>query len=1779
MALTLLGVDIDYAQLGAIQLGAIDPTGAQLGAIQLGAIQLGAIQLGAIGANAATIGNTQLGAIQLGAIQLGAITLDATQLGAIGGKSGLVAAFCNSGLDCSELGLDPAGPFVGDELDDYSLLALGAMGADLLSTQLGAIQLGAIQLGAIGSLENTQLGAIQLGAIQLGAIAPADTQLGAIQLGAIQLGAIQLGAIDWAQPEFAQLGAIQLGAIQLGAIEPGATDLTATQLGAIQLGAIGDPTLIADCGSLAGGCEANGSMTLFELDQVGVLLLSATLADVGGALEDIPLDVLADQGFDIVALVGTATLLDLLPETTISQLPPTMTLGQLAELWVGISLFELLMALLDPAELSWEDVDPDSLAADTAVPSDWFVGFSMAGEPGFVPGAEFPFTAEVSVALPDGVVYVAGSAGVHLNPGPLPLGAPLPLPEPEIDGNTLRWILNGIELNDRSVVALALATATNADTSTQVAATVNTLGFTATDSLPTLIADLEPNDTFGTATEISGDVVVIGRADSATDVDIFKLEVPAGGSIEAYLNPGAGTDLDLVLFEPGQTVSGELRGPAEAVVIGSLDPTVGIDPTEQDQGSLSDIANTDLAPVFKASLHRGDAKESIVTPPLRNGGTFYLQTTVYNGELTDDTWVERIRIIDPPVLSQCAPRPLAHSGAPVGAAPTIPAGVETLYLMNTELFSNTYGDTETGAVLAAIDDINGVPGAPLGVVIPVESDATVALAYSSWLSEEGNCSVDAANSVAVAVANLLDSYRGDYPSVSSAVIIGGDDQIPFFRVEDNGVVANEREYRTTFTGNNPLVASLSAGMVLTDAPYTDANPLYVPAGDREVFVSQLPLGRLVEEPIEIVASLEQYVFSGGALDTAVPAGSPAPTAEVFGYDFLADSTTTIAALLTGQGFTVGGEISETWTRQQLSDAMDSGPAIVDSNAHYDHEGALPAAGNLTSDFSDLYTVGDLKDVLDIDGRTLYSGTLIYTMGCHAGLNAPGAYLSVGDADYDWAQALLGRQAVYVANTGFGYGDSDIEAYSEELMALLTEQFATNDTIGEAWMSAQQIFASQTPNWSPYHDKSLMEATLYGLPFYRLHDGVSDPAPVIPKTETIPVGSDGLEKSDSTIVATALIVDGAGGPGTTDRFLVADDVLAVPFRPLQPLEYKNITASNPGLRATGAIIEGGTTTDLPDFDVLYARPILYDEDAEPEYETFGGFPNSLQAVASYELAGLREDRLMLARGRYFPSTNTQQVWDTMDVTVYYAPVSTVDITPPQISRVAALDKGADGIDFSVDASDVSGVVRVLVLYKSAAGTEWTPLELALLNGEWVGHIGALAGAENLDFWVQVLGGDGQVTSSTNKRVFHNPQPPAPPGIQVTGTLGNNGIYTTMVQATLTGPPNAPGVPLEYSIDGEAYTSYSPEESIVLLANGQREIVARPVGVAVSEATLSFEIDTTPPLVIVEFPVAPSIAEHGGLRLQYFCLDVESDIAKCEGTVVNGAALDTSVLGNHEAQVTATDRAGNTTSVAVPYEVQEVAPDLTLDASVQLVGVNTVVPFTGTYAGDDEHQITWTFGDGTTLVQPTLDSDGLVAASHEYTASGVYPVTLTVLHAPGLVQSTVLKYIVVYDPSEGFVTGGGWFDSPQGAYTPDDLTDAEIVGVAEFGFVSKYKKGANVPTGNTTFEFAAGNIEFYSTSYEHLVVTGNKAQYKGVGIVEGQGEFKFRLTVRDADINTDDSFDTDAFRIQIWKTVLVDGAPTDWVLYDNGLGVDPSTYGGTTELGGGSIKIHVPKKGAK
>jgi hypothetical protein len=211
--------------------------------------------------------------------------------------------------------------------------------------------------------------------------------------------------------------------------------------------------------------------------------------------------------------------------------------------------------------------------------------------------------------------------------------------------------------------------------------------------------------------------------------------------------------------------------------------------------------------------------------------------------------------------------------------------------------------------------------------------------------------------------------------------------------------------------------------------------------------------------------------------------------------------------------------------------------------------------------------------------------------------------------------------------------------------------------------------------------------------------------------------------------------------------------------------------------------------------------------------------------------------------------------------------------------------------------------------------------------------------------------------------------------------------------------------------------------------------------------------------------------------------------------------------------------------------------------------------------DTHTAVWDWGDGNTSAGTVTETNGAgtVTGDHAYTTPGVYTVQVTVQDEFGNSDTEIFQYVVVYDPNGGFVTGGGWINSPAGAYT----ADPSLTGKASFGFVSKYQKGTTVPVGNTQFQFHATSFNFSSTSYEWLVIAGAKAQYKGSGTINGGGDYGFMLTAIDGQVNGGGG--VDKFRIKVWDKIS--GA----VIYDNQMG-GADTDNPTTVLGGGSIVVH-------
>ncbi len=261
-----------------------------------------------------------------------------------------------------------------------------------------------------------------------------------------------------------------------------------------------------------------------------------------------------------------------------------------------------------------------------------------------------------------------------------------------------------------------------------------------------------------------------------------------------------------------------------------------------------------------------------------------------------------------------------------------------------------------------------------------------------------------------------------------------------------------------------------------------------------------------------------------------------------------------------------------------------------------------------------------------------------------------------------------------------------------------------------------------------------------------------------------------------------------------------------------------------------------------------------------------------------------------------------------------------------------------------------------------------------------------------------------------------------------------------------------------------------------------------------------------------------------------------------------------------------RSSDHDSVVIGLDLVNYPPELgtvSVSSSLALVGtsINSSVAFTDPDKLDT-HTATWDWGDGSTSSGNVTESNGsgTITNSHVYSTPGVYSVSVTVDDGYGNTDTASYDYVVVYDPNGGFVTGGGWINSPAGAY----LDDPTAVGKGKFGFVAKYVKNG-VLKSEAEFELEANDFHFHSDNAQWLTLNGSNARFQGTGTVEeSTHRYGFLITVIDGQAVGGGG--VDKFRLRIW-----DMDNGNAIVYDNQLGA-PVTASPTMPIGKGNIVIH-------
>jgi CSLREA domain-containing protein len=1506
-------------------------------------------------------------------------------------------------------------PITESALNSTALNSTPINSVALNSTALNSVALNSTALNST-ALNSTVLNSVALNSTALNSTALNSTVLNSVALNSTALNSTALNStvLNSVALNSTALNSTALNSTALNSVALNSTVLNSTALNSVPAATL---ATILDCSSV--DCSATSPLTFGDItpDQV---LAGATYADLllavfnnGGLTGETYASILgdlADQNLlgstTYAAVLGELLDLGLLPVVTYAEIITQLALAdlldftnygevlaQLVELGLlgtetlaqiyaellgppdllagaNLSLADVFEGLIAGVDLSWQDLDLGVANLQSLDAGGGAVVYTTAFTVTDGSGAE---SVTVVITLPMGFL---------LDPDPanrpqlaVPGAAPAVAEPDNVDGQELTWNLSGIPDGTTTLTIPALASVQLGPGAASATVVAAGLGSAAAAQNITVQEVFEPNDTFADATAAIADTIYLTHLSSSTDRDLFKLSgLPVGTEITGVLG-NLDADYDLVLYQPLPTL---LRGLPErsvpAVDDEGLDILGVVESSAEGVGDV-DLLDLDLGggpepelAVHTISAHRGTRSERIATAATRVAGDYYFHVTGYNGAASSLPYSFRIKVRLPGGLPPCN-TPALTGGTP-GASSPVPAGVNTLFLVNRQRLEAAYGTTAADAVMTAVGNVAGA--AELGVrgaIIAVDdpANAAVAGAYSTW--NAAPCSVDAANRVASAIADLVDQHRSAYPSIENVVIVGADEQIPQFRVPDEVYLSNEHTYASEVGDlSDPLGAALDASMLFTDDPYGDPTPLE--ANGRHIFITEVALGRLVERPADIVQSLDNFTTYNGLLD-------PATTSSAFitGYDFLLDGALAVSDELddTVPPRPTSGLITDVWNNSDLLASWLTGDHTITSvNAHFDHNRLQPA--------SESSGLGSVADVIASGPDTLRRA-IVFSMGCHSGLSvsdiqiggatsppAPGP----GDPQRDWVQTFAEQGAVYAANTGYGYGDTEAVALSELLMTHFADNLNGSMTVGQALQFAKHRYAAGALLYGSFDDKVLMEATFYGLPFY----AIGADAPPVPPPDPLPTGTDGATGltvgsfSDTLVPGTDLTINST--PRGT-YYSVDGKTQVTPLRPIQP--RVEIDATQPG----GLVAHGAMITDLQSFDQttdpiapgLPFDPVIsiatVDLSAhEPEPGVIGSFPSSLLAINRFQTkAGLR-DSLVLVPGQ-FRSTGldvgVQRLFTQLSGLVFYSGPTETDFAPPIIHSVAGTGVPG-GITFDVEVTDsANGVGRVYVLFKGPASPTWTGLDLAPAEaGRWSGTATGASGLN--DYFVQAVDLAGNVAVSSNKADLFTTAGAPPPStiIEVFGPKNGDwfdGVATVRLLLD-------PGIAATINIDGDGFVPYTGETDV--FGDGAHQVIVLTSDGRLQAAT--FLIDGGAP--IVSSPIQGATFFAGQVvPYAYTCTDAGSGVASCSGPLV-GTTFVATASGSFD--VVATDNVGKVTQQEISYTVVANPPIAIINEDEGTVDEGSTLSFTASVANATSPSYQWAvlFNGGlvTTDTDPTL-----------------------------------------------------------------------------------------------------------------------------------------------------------------------------------------------------------------
>lgn len=728
----------------------------------------------------------------------------------------------------------------------------------------------------------------------------------------------------------------------------------------------------------------------------------------------------------------------------------------------------------------------------------------------------------------------------------------------------------------------------------------------------------------------------------------------------------------------------------------------------------------------------GTSSQVAYTPA--GSGTIFADVHQYNPSYmgAGTEYDVRVRIGIP------TPTPTATATATQTATATPnPSDVRTLILINRIRLAQLYSENEADQVLNKLNQLAQAPQVR-GEIIRLDNNAQVSTAYTAWINDQGN--IEKANQVAAAIRDVIMTYLQQRAGIEYLVLVGDDRALPMRRIQDNTPQCSEMSYKNIDV-NNPTGAAIKGNYFLTDDYFSDREPTV--ANGRELFIPDLATGRLIESPSEMITQIDAFLAKPVTIVNKIL---------TTGYDFVQDVATEDCADW-GADFNASmtncSLIGDTWTGAafRLLQLNPASPFLVQSisghAAHY-AEGAPDKNSILAPEI--------MTTTMDM------SGGLIYTVGCHGGLNVPP---NNPVSPIDLAQAFVSKGANYIGNTGYGWGMRNSIGLSEKVIRLFTRALlaGSSSRMGKALATAKALYFQQDQDFSAYDEKVMQQLVFYGLPMYELDTGavLGDPGndfPGVDFTSQLPTGQLG----DVTVQTGLVSIDFSNAQNlalseTTegDYYSLNGSVHIVPGEPIQPLHFGNVTV--PQLPARGVLLLNATYEGQGTFDPVIVMPMNeYYTNTTGITPTFGLYPAVPASIQEYN----GTSSLVTQLGQFDAATKDLFLLQNMQVELYYSTDS--DELAPETTVVDGVTpQDSNRVEVKVGAVDASGIDRVVLSYIEDINQNVRQLKSMDLryNDATKKWVGSFQGNTNSRFLVQIVDKAGNITTATNKGRYFQP----------------------------------------------------------------------------------------------------------------------------------------------------------------------------------------------------------------------------------------------------------------------------------------------------------------------------------------------------------------------------------------------------------------------------------------